>query len=360
MKRILVTGAGGGPALNFTRSLRLAPEKFHLIGVDSDKYCIQRAETDERYLVPLCNEPDYLAVLNDLIRRTGAELLYSQPDVEIAFISENRDRLDCGTCLPSKEAVRICQNKFVSYEKWRDAGIRVPQTMMITNEDDLRACFKKLGPKIWIREVKGAFGKGALPTSDYDQAKAWLDFHKGWGRFCGAECLSSQSVTWQSIWMNGELVVAQSRRRLYWEFANRAPSGVTGLTGTGVTMADAEFDKLAQRTILAVDPKPHAIWSVDMTLDREGVPNPTEINIARFFTTHLFFSQAGLNMPYIYVKLAFGEEPPAVPLKINPLPVNLAWVRGMDCLPVLTTVQEIECYTAELGALRKQLHERSH
>ena len=82
MKRILVTGAGGSASANFTRSLRMSGEAFHLIGVDSDKYCLQRAETEERYLVPRCDAPDYLDVLNAIIRRSGADLLYSQPDVE--------------------------------------------------------------------------------------------------------------------------------------------------------------------------------------------------------------------------------------------------------------------------------------
>lgn len=358
VKHILITGAGGSPAANFIRSLRMSGEDFHFIGVDSDKFCLQRAETDERYLVPSCREPDYLDVLNEIIRRSGAEFLYSQPDVEIAVLSENRETVACRMFLPSKVSIRVCQDKFLSYEKWRDAGLIVPQTMMIGSEDDLRGCFRKYGPKIWIRETKGAFGKGALPTSDYDQAKAWLDFHKGWGRFCGAECLEPESVTWQSIWKNGELIVAQSRRRLYWEFANRAPSGVTGLTGTGVTMADPELDQLAQKAIFAIDPKPHAIWSVDLTLDKHGVPNPTEINIARFFTTHQFFSAAGLNMPYIFVKLGFDESPPPILKKINPLPVDLAWVRGMDFEPVLTTMDKINSCETQLNALRKEVRER--
>jgi carbamoyl-phosphate synthase large subunit len=36
---------------------------------------------------------------------------------------------------------------------------------------------------------------------------------------------------------------------------------------------------------------------VDMAYDRNNVPNPNEINISRFFTTVLFFTEAGLNMP---------------------------------------------------------------
>jgi hypothetical protein len=352
----MVTGAGGSPAANFIRSLRLSGEQFYIIGVDSDKYCLQRAETDERHLVPACREPDYLDVLNHIIRSSGADFLYSQPDPEIKVLSEQREHVACRTFLPSKDSVRILQNKFSSFERWQSAGLRVPQTVMINREEDLQDCFRNYGPRIWLREIEGAFGKGALPTSDIRQAKAWLDFHNGWGRFCGAECLEPQSVTWQSIWKDGELVVAQSRRRLYWEFANRAPSGITGLTGTGVTMADAALDHLALKAIAAVDRKPHGIWSVDMTLDRDGIPNPTEINIGRFFTTHLFFSKAGLNMPLIFLKTAYDEPTPKLPVKINPLPAGLAWIRGMDFDPILTTTEKIDQCEAELQALRSQLH----
>ena len=60
MKRILITGAGGAPALNFVRSLRLAGEPFHLVGVDSNKHYLARAETDERHLIPAVHEPSHV------------------------------------------------------------------------------------------------------------------------------------------------------------------------------------------------------------------------------------------------------------------------------------------------------------
>lgn len=349
MKRILITGAGGAPATNFVRSLRLdATDSYHLIGADADKYYLQRAETDERHLVPMCSDPSYLPLMNALIGETGAQLIFAQPDVEITYLSERRDELACTVFLPAKETVRICQDKYLSFERWKRAGLTVPETMMINDEGDLQRAFRELGPRIWLRAITGAFGKGSLPTEDEGQAKAWLDFQKGWGTFSAAQCLEPDSITWQSIWRDGELVVAQGRKRLYWEFANRAPSGITGLTGTGVTISDPVLDELALAAIHAIDPRPHGIFSVDMTYDQAGRPNPTEINIGRFFTTHLFFSQAGLNMPAMYVKLALGEELPPVAKKINPLPEGLAWVRGMDIVPVLTTVDAIDEAVAEL------------
>ncbi len=343
MKRILITGAGGAPATNFVRSLRLdKAQEYFLVGADADKYYLQRAETNERHLVPPCSDSDYLLVINDLIKETGSQLIFAQPDVEIAYLSEHREEIGCTVFLPSKETVRICQDKYQSFERWKRAGLTVPETMMINDAKDLQRAFRELGPKIWIRATQGAFGKGSLPTDDENQAKAWLDFQKGWSTFSAAECLEPESITWQSIWKDGELIVAQGRKRLYWEFANRAPSGITGLTGTGVTISDPLLDDLALKAIYAIDSRPHGIFSVDMTYDKSGRPNPTEINIGRFFTTHLFFSQAGINMPAIYVNLALGEPAPALSKKINPLPEGLAWVRGMDIVPVLTTEAAIE------------------
>ena len=69
----------------------------------------------------------------------------------------------------------------------------------------------------------------------------------------------------------------------------------------------------------AVSAKPHGIFGVDMTYDKNGVPNPTEINISRFFTTVLFFTEAGLNMPEIFKDIVLYNEFPRLKKKINPL-----------------------------------------
>src|SRR5207302_9800619 len=129
----------------------------------------------------------------------------------------------------------------------------------------------------------------------------------------------------------------------------------TGITGGGVTVSDEQVDKISQQAILAVDNEPHGIFSVDLTYDSEGTPNLTEINIGRFFTTHLFFSAAGLNMPEILVRLAFGEEPARLPSKLNPLAPGQVWVRGMDMEPVLTEESAIKTMEAALAARRARI-----
>ena len=88
-----------------------------------------------------------------------------------------------------------------------------------------------------------------------------------------------------------------------------------------------------------------------MTYGHEGLPYVTEINIARFFTTHYFFTKAGLNMPDIYCQLALSGKFPAIAKRVNPLPNGLVWIRGMDVEPVLTTVEEVERLAGGAAAL---------
>lgn len=339
-KRILVTGSGGAPSTNFVRSLRDSAEKFYLVGTDL-KYYVHRSETDKTFIAPLSDERDYVERMGRLIEREKIEFLHCQPDREVTRVSRDRDKLSVRTFLPKHATVELCQNKFQSYRLWKEAGLKVPETTLISSAEDLRKAFDEFGD-VWVRNITGAAGLGALPTTSFELAKAWIDYRDGWGKFTAARKLTKDSVTWLSLWKDGDLIVAQGRKRIEWEFANRSPAGVTGITGIAVTVADPVVDEISQKAILALDRKPHGIFGVDLTYDKEWFPNPTEINIGRFFTTHYFFTKAGLNMPYIYVKLGF-DEPVELPEKrINPLPAGLYWIRGMDIEPKLVTQKEID------------------
>ena len=73
------------------------------------------------------------------------------------------------------------------------------------------------------------------------------------------------------------------------------------------------------------------------------MPCVTEINIGRFFTTSNFFAAAGSNMPHSFVRLAFGDELPSLPV-YNAVPQDIYWIRLIDKGPVL--VHEKEFRTA--------------
>jgi len=343
--RIYIGGAGGAPSNNFIRSLRESRRRDYLIGASSVASDLFLADVDERHVVPYATAPEYPERILGLLARTRPEFIHLQNDFEVRAVSRLRaqvEALGVRHFLPAAETIEICVDKSRSYTAWSRAGIKVPRTVMLHSPDDLRHAFEELGRTVWVRAIEGGAGRGALPTDNFDFARIWIERFSGWGSFTASELLTERTVTWQSIWHEGELVVAQTRRRRSWNFGNRTLSGVTGITGVGETCSDPVVDRIALESIAAVDTRPHGIFSVDLTYDRANVPNPTEINIGRFFTTHYFFTRAGLNFPEIYCDIALEGRFPSLERKINPLPDGLIWIRGMDVCPVLTTAEELE------------------
>jgi hypothetical protein len=354
MKRILVSETGGTLTRNFVNSLKASGSKYYIIGVTSHEHEIALSNADESYLVPKTTDARFIPILSHIAQKTKADFLHSQHDSVISVLSANRHKLPVAVFLPKAETVKACVDKYKSYQMWSRAMVPVPKTVEIVSPRDITRAFSSLGKTIWIRLKQGGGGAGALPVSDPLFARNWINHFDGWGKFTASEMLSSDSVTWSSIWKEGALVVAQSRKRMNWLFANRTLSGVTGVTGTAVTIRDKAVDVLAQQAIRAIDPSPHGIFSVDMTYDKKGNPRVTEINIGRFFTTIHFFTKAGLNMPDIFVRMGLGRTIPHIARVINPLPPGLVWVRGMDTEPVLTTQKALDRNIDQLHRLNKK------
>lgn len=357
MKRILTTACGGPSTLSFTRSLRDAdPDrtKYFLVGTDSDRWNVFRSEVNRSYLCPLATDPKYIPFIKKLIEKERIDFLHSQPELEAYIIGKNRDeilRTGCRLFMPRQETIESLRDKARSYRIWKEAGIRVPNTIEIHNEADLQRAYHAFGnSNIWIRETIGAAGKGSLSRPTYQMARDHIQSRQAWGNTVAAEHLTRDTTTWQSIWEKGRLVVAQGRKREYWAFSNRAQSGVTGLTGTGTTITDRYLNELSVRCIKAADPEPHGIFSVDYTYDTSGVPNPTEINISKFFTTHHFLTRAGCNMPEILVQLAFGEYQGPYEV-LNPCRPDMHWIRGIDVVPILVHRTEVEAKDEEYQTL---------
>ena len=349
MKKIYVGGAGGAPSNGFIRSLRESARTDYLIGASCIPSDLFLADTDEKFVVPSALEPDYDKALILLLNKVKPNFIHLQNDFEVRAVSRMREalvELNVLFFMPQANVIENCVDKQKSYGIWKNEGVRVPETLLLHSPADIKRAFDLLGQDIWIRAIEGGGGFGALPTDNYDFARIWIDRYKGWGKFTASKLLSKDTVTWLSIWYKGELVVAQTRKRLSWNFGNRTLSGVTGVTGVGQTTSDSQIDRLAQDAIQSIDAQPHGIYGVDMTYDFDGLANVTEINISRFFTTHYFFTKAGLNLPEIYCNIALDGDFPVLDNKINPLPDNLLWVRGMDVEPVLTTFADHERFVA--------------
>jgi carbamoyl-phosphate synthase large subunit len=343
MKRILVTGAGGPAGVNFIRSLRAAPEPMHIVGCDANRFHLEWPDVDAAYEAPRCDDPAYLQFLQELIARERIELVHPQPDVEVRFVSEHRDLLPARVALPAPDTIRLLQDKHASGERWAQAGIAGAPSLLIDGPEDLERAARELGLPFWLRATEGAGGIGSTPVDDVDVAVHWMAYWRGRGkqwRWVAQQMLPGANLAFTSLWDDGELVTSQVRERREYIYPYLAPSGVTGTPVDAVTVDRPDVDELATRAVLAVDPRATGVFCVDLKEDGDGVPRPTEVNCGRFFTTSHFFTAAGINIPHLYVRLAYGEALPSVPRYCAVEP-GLHWVRHMDCPAVLRRDEDL-------------------
>lgn len=348
-KKIIVTGAGSAMSNGVINSLLLAGDGEDVIGLGADPAELFMCRAHRKYLVPYARDPEYKGKLLHILNTEKPDMIHFQHDAELAIALKFRDDIlatGVKMLIPDYETIDTCVHKYKSWQKFKQAGIKVPENIVINNKEDLERSFKELGDEngaIWLRAMSiGGGGKGALPTDNVEEAYEWIEKVNGWGDFVAAELLTKDTVTSLSIWHEGKLVVAQGRRRKGWAHSVLSRSGVTGVTKVGETYSDPVVDDVAIKAVNAVSKVPHGIYGVDMTYDRNGVPNPTEINISRFFTTVQFFAEAGLNMPKILKDIVVYNKFPELENKMNPLPNGLLWLRAMDCAPILTTQEDIE------------------
>ena len=340
LKRILCTGAGGPAGINFAMSLKIAPEKMFVVGIEADKHYLHLARTDKKYLTPRAKETSYISAINDIIGKEKIDFLHCQPDVEVEIISEEREKLYANVFLPSKKAVRACQNKLESVKLLKRKNVPVAKTVELLTEQDIDRAFEELEAPLWIRAIQGAGGRGSTPANNKEAAVSWIKYWKArkvnW-KFIAQEQLPGKNMAFHSLWKNGELVTSMARERIQYIYPNIAPSGITGTPAVQKTVHNKTVNRIATEAVLAIDSTYNGIACVDLKENRKGNVCVTEINAGRMFTTSFFFSYASkalrkdyrANIPYLYVKLAFGEGIQDTQ-KYDVLPANIYWIRHMD------------------------------
>jgi len=339
-KRILITGAGGPAGINFTQSLKIAPEKMFLVGTEANKYYANLASTDKIYVVSKATASNYIDIVTQIIEKEKIEFAHPQPDIEVKTFSENREKINANIFLPSKTTIQICQDKLKSAERWEKKGVSVAKAIELKNEADVERAFGELGTPLWIRAKWGAGGKGSTPASSLETALSWINYwksrNKEW-QFIAQEYLQGRNIGFHSLWKDGELVTSMARERVQYIYPHLAPSGITGTPSVQRTIHDDKVNETATEAVLAIDPSFNGIACVDLKENNKGIPCATEINAGRMFTTSFFFSYASkkllksyhANFPYLCVKLGYREHIPNIP-KYNILPQDLYWIRHID------------------------------
>lgn len=339
MRTVLILNPGDGTGLNFARCLRDAGG-WRTVGLHTNPREIHAGETDVRLLSEWRSPAGLLDAVNAACRANHVDLVYAaDTGRELDAISALRNRLTVPTLLPDAEDHLRMEDKWATWEALDAEGCPVPETVLVRDRADLAELFDR-HDRIWLRRRRGSAGAGSVPTSSLVFAAAWVEEHGGWGDFTAAECLTTRTATLSGLWCDGELVRSQLRERIGWGYGDVSISGVTGITGAQRTIDDPRLQLLGIDAVHATCARPHGVIGVDFTYDADGQPRITEVQPARFYTSIYFMACLGLNLAADYCKLACdGRDALGAP-QLNPCPVDMYWVKGVERLPKILTADE--------------------
>lgn len=337
---VAITGCGGIPAQNVVLSLKQGGGSYRLVGVECNKYHVHLTRGfDKKYLVPRSSDPDYVSMLNRIIETEGVEFLHPQPDQEVGILSAKRGQIQARMMLPSDAVVQLCHDKFRLIERLHQIGIPAARSFLIKDSRGLETAIDEIGPKVWIRAVRGAAGRGALPVEKIEHARMWIDYWQGWGAFAAEEYLPGRNFGWQAVYKDGRLAGSIAFERIEYAMSAVAPSGVTGTTAISRYTDSDEVHCMGRLTVESVDPCPTGIYGVDLKENAAGEPCVTEINLGRFYQMSLMFAGTGYNLVQLFFELALNKiEVGRYPIRPN-IPKNQYWLRGHDVTPVCRSIE---------------------
>jgi len=350
--RVLVTGAGGIGGCNFIRALRLAEQqaniKYWIVGSDYNKYYILFPKLDKRIHSPKHTDTDFLETIWGFCVDESIDFLHPHPSSEARVISEKIERFKDSkikTYLPPPS--NISPNKLQMADALKEYGVPVTKTMRLRSKElwEVQTAFENFGSPLWIRAITGAGGRLGLKVNNASEAILWVHLNVKQGRanvkdFVLQEYLPGRDIAVDSLWYKGGLITSYARERLEYPFKHISLSGITGTPSVSRIIHDDKINAVGKSAVLAINPKPHGFYSVDIKEDSKANPYVTEVDGKWHTTAPLWgltyaklLNDAVYNLADLYVRLGLseGEYPHDKVPETNLFPEDAYLIRQMDC-----------------------------
>ncbi len=315
-KRVLILRAGTGAGNNLIRSLRTGDPSLFIAGCHDDRFVLKKSTVDRNYLIPPASHPHFARALRRVIRAEKIDLLIPNSDADVRVVSRLRKKIPCRLFLPRQATIELCQDKYELNVFLRSRGLPVPATYPVTDPRRIAEIFRRFPPRsrVWCRVRRGTASIGAIPVRTPQQARSWIRCWEELRRipaasFILSEYLPGRDLACQSLWKDGELVLAKTYERLSYFVGGGVPSGVSSVAALAKTVVEPRLVEVCASAIRALDGKASGAFSVDLKENSAGIPCITEINVGRLSSGMSIFDPAGKhNMAITYVRVALGER----------------------------------------------------
>ncbi|GAB2457840.1 ATP-grasp domain-containing protein [Jatrophihabitans fulvus] len=293
---VLVTGAGGAAAVTVLRSLA---GHATAVAADIDPVAVglYLAAPEHRVLLPRGDAPDFVDALLAAARDHGADLVVPTVDSELLRVSEAADRFAAHgirLLVESPSTLRTCLDKLTLVERCA-ARVRVPRTVALEPSTATADVAAAVGEPFIVKPRAGAGGRGFRVV----ERAADLTSDDLAGGIMAQELLPGDEYSIDVLARPGGGVVAAVPRR-----RDKVDSGIAV---AGRTVADPALEQFGRDVAEIIGAQ--TVVNVQAKLDADGRPALLEVN-ARFPGTMALTQAAGVDMPLLAVRAAFGHELP--------------------------------------------------
>ncbi len=319
---VIVTAAGAPGAPGIIKSLRLNGERrIRVIGTDMNNEAVGLFMADKGYVVPPGGSDEFIPRMLEVAEKEEIDVILPLATYELMSFSKNKDKFeDIGVKIPvsNPRSLEIANNKGLLFDCLRKHNIPVPKSVRVNTfrafekavyalgYPDIPVCFK---PQVG----KGSRGFRVLDknvdkldrllnykpdntVTTFDDIIPVLEAADPFPELVVMEYLPGKEYSVDLLVKNGEPLITIPRPRDVIKL---------GISFIGRVEKKTEVANMADKIVQAIG----LDYNINLQLkySNEDIPKIIEIN-PRVSGTIVLCTGAGVNLPYLGVKMVLGEK----------------------------------------------------
>ena len=294
MIRVGVTGVGGAAGVCCIKALKMADERYYIVGMDASPLSAGLYLADKAHVIPYAKDHTFIPKLVRTTKKEKIDVLIPTVDEELfplAGTKEKFEKIGTAVAVSKPSTIKATNDKWLTYKKLSKAKIPTPRAWISPLSS--RELQKIKTPVI----VKPRIGRGArniyLCTN---QTELSFAIRKVENPIIQEHLPGTEHTTDTFSDLEGKAMIAVPRRRIEAKF---------GVTWRGMTEHNAKVEETCKNAAEALGIIGPACIQTKMSED--GTPKIFEVN-PRIGGTTILSVSAGVNTPHLTVKLFLHEK----------------------------------------------------
>lgn len=172
MKNILVTGAGAVLGQGILRCIKEGKTEYFVHTADPDWKSTGHWLGNKAHIIPLATDPNYLARIEQIIKKEHIDVLLIGTDVELPIFAKEKKRLEKELnvhIVVSKEfVIDIANDKWKTAEFLKKNSLPYPYSYLTTDNEGMKLLTQKAEFPYLAKPVDGARSKGLFVVNNND------------------------------------------------------------------------------------------------------------------------------------------------------------------------------------------------